>query len=460
MDLRVFEWIKRTAQNLQAVSAYSWRMTWGSIQESFSGAWQRNITIDPPPNLLASSAVFCCITGIAGDVAKMRIKLDRDNEGIWEEITANQPWLPVLRKPNHYQNRIKFLEGWMVSKLTDGNAYILKERRDQRGIVTALYLLDPRRVTPLVADNGDIYYELRPDPLSHLPETVTVPASEIIHDRGICLFHPLVGISPLYACALSATMANKIQANSTNQFGNASRPGGVLTAPGHISDDTAARLKAAFEANFSGANVGRLAVLGDGLKFEPMVLTAEAQQLAEQLKFTVEDVGRTFHYPTWKMGGALPPYSSGPQALTMMYYTDCLQLQIEEIEACLDEGLELPASLCTELDLENLLRMDTAALYDSNAKAIGAGFMTPNEARYRANLPPVEGGDSPMLQQQNYSLEALAKRDAQADPFASKAPVMLPAAAPQPALPPAPKGLEADDLEFFEAELTKELVLS
>ena len=33
-------------------------------------------------------------------------------------------------------------------------------------------------------------------------------------------------------------------------------------------------------------------------------------------------------------------------------------------------------------------------------------------------MEPVEGGDSPYLQQQNYSLEALAKRDAASDPFA------------------------------------------
>jgi phage portal protein BeeE len=31
---------------------------------------------------------------------------------------------------------------------------------------------------------------------------VIVPAREIIHDRFNCLFHPLVGISPLYAAAL------------------------------------------------------------------------------------------------------------------------------------------------------------------------------------------------------------------------------------------------------------------
>jgi HK97 family phage portal protein len=453
---RAGAFLVKAAQNLTTVPAYSWLNAWTRwVQEPYAGAWQQNVTVDPQASLLAFSAVFSCITGIAADVGKLRIKLDEDVDGIWNEITANSPWLVVLRTPNHYQNRIKFLEQWILSKLIYGNTYILKKRVDRRGIVTALYPLDPNLVTPLIADNGDVYYELRPDTLSGLPEKVTVPASEIIHDRGVCLFHPLVGVSPIYACGVSATMGNKIQGNSTNLFGNASRPGGVLTAPGKISDETAARLKTAFEANFSGTNVGRLAVLGDGLKFEPMILTAEASQTIEQLRWTVEDVGRCFHYPAWKMGGALPPYSSGPESLTLMYYTDCLQPHVEQVELCLDEGLELPSGQHVELDLENLLRMDTNALYDANGKAVGAGWMSPNEARYRANLAKVTGGESPLIQQQNYSLEALAKRDAKADPFAGT-PAGTPAPQPTPQAPM--KGINPDIELIAEALLRKELI--
>jgi hypothetical protein len=63
--------------------------------------------------------------------------------------------------------------------------------------------------------------------------------------------------------------------------------------------------------------------------------------------------------------------------------------------------------------------------------------MSPDEARERYfGLGPVEGGDTPYMQQQMFSLKALAQRDAQ-DPFAKPAPA--PAAAPADAagqLPP------------------------
>ncbi|EMR5235565.1 phage portal protein, partial [Salmonella enterica] len=52
------------------------------------------------------------------------------------------------------------------------------------------------------------------------------------------------------------------------------------------------------------------------------------------------------------------------------------------------------------------------------------------EARKSENLPPVEGGDSLFLQQQNFSLAALAKRDASDDPFGKGQQQMQPSPEP------------------------------
>ena len=70
-----------------------------------------------------------------------------------------------------------------------------------------------------------------------------------------------------------------------------------------------------------------------------------------------------------------------------------------------------------ELDLEPLLRMNPERMATVESTLVGAGIKSPNEARRRFNLPAVEGGDSPFLQQQNFSIEALSRRDAGPDPF-------------------------------------------
>lgn len=386
------------------------------IREPFTGAWQQGVTVERS-NVMADSTVFRCLTLIASDIAKLRIKLvAQDSSGLWAE-TSNPAFSPVLRKPNHYQTRIQFIENWIISKLSHGNAYLLKER-DGRGVVSAIYPLDPSRVKPLVSDHGSVFYDLRADNLSGVEQNVIVPASEIIHDRFNCLYHPLVGVSPIFAAGLAATQSQAIRNNSATFFANQSLPSGLLVAPGNISDENAERLKSGWQDNFSGSNRGKIAVLGDGLKYEPMAMAAEAAQLVEQMGMSRSDVCAAFGIPPFKVGGELPNVGNAA-LLEQTYYQQTLQILIESLELCLDEGLGLGTSLGTELDLDGLLRLDNATLVTSLKDAVGAGIMAPNEARRKLDLPPVKGGESPLAQQQNYSLEALAKRDAKDDPFSA-----------------------------------------
>ena len=125
------------------------------IREPFAGAWQRDIAVRLD-NVLTYTAVFSCISLISNDIAKLRLRLVRqDDDGIWVE-TESSAFSRVLRRPNRYQNRIQFISQWVTSKLEHGNTYVLKQR-DQRGIVTALYILHPLRVTVLVAPDGSVY---------------------------------------------------------------------------------------------------------------------------------------------------------------------------------------------------------------------------------------------------------------------------------------------------------------
>ena len=403
---------------------------WRPVMESYPGAWQQNVEVRLD-SVLAYSTVNSCITLISNDIAKLGLKLvQRDGHGIWNE--AESPaFSPVLTHPNPFQNRLQFFQHWVASKLAHGNVYVLKER-DRRGVVRALYILDPTRVRVLVSDGGEVFYELKRDNLSGLEsESVTVPAREIIHDRMNTIHHPLIGVSPIYACGLAATQGLRIQTNSASFFGNGARPSGILTAPGEIKAETAQRLKETWETNYSGANTGKVAVLGDGLKYEPMMMSAVDAQMIETLKWTAETVANCFHVPYYKVGGPPPAYNN-IEALNTQYYGDCLQVLIESIELCLDEGLELPARYGTEFELDDLLRMDTATMVKAEADAVGAGIKAPNEARKRLNLGPTVGGETPYLQQQNYSLAALAQRDAQGPLLAPPAPQEAPQGAPEP----------------------------
>lgn len=396
---------------------------WPLIREPYTGAWQRN-DAETAETLLTFHALYRCITLISQDIAKMRVKLvQRTTDDIWTEFES-AAFTPVLRKPNRYQTRIQFMEDWIGSKLIHGNTYVLKGR-DERNVVVSLHVLDPHRTKTLVAPDGAVFYEVQQDFLSGVTEqTLTVPASEVIHDRYKPLYHPLCGVSPISAAALSGALGLKIQQNSNTFFGNSSRPSGVLTAPGAISDDTAKRIKEHWENNYTGVNAGKIVVVSDGLKFEAMRETSTDSQLLEQLKLTAESVCTAFGVPPYMIGVGPPPNYNNIEALNQQYYSQCLQSLIESVELLLDEGLGLTAIegkiYGTEFDLKGLLRMDTATKVDSWGKLVKASIASPNEARADFDLLPVKGGESPKGQQQDFSLAALAERDAN-EPFSKPA---------------------------------------
>jgi hypothetical protein len=89
--------------------------------------------------------------------------------------------------------------------------------------------------------------------------------------------------------------------------------------------------------------------------------------------------------------------------------------------------------------------MDTATKTKAAADGIGSGAMSPDEARWKYyGLGPVLGGHTPYMQQQMFSLEALAQRDA-SNPFA-KPPAPAPMLAP--AIPtPTPSGDQVKHLD-------------
>ncbi|EBG9558152.1 phage portal protein [Salmonella enterica subsp. enterica serovar Lome] len=403
-----------------AVSALGADAGWFPIiRESYAGAWQQGVTVSKE-TVLAFYAIFSCISLISSDIAKMPIRLMAEgSDGIGIEQKSGDVVL-LLRRPNSFQNRIQFFENWMVSKLTRGNTYVLKVR-NSKGKVIQLRILDPDRCRPLVSPDGAVFYEIAADNIAGLQEQVTVPAREIIHDRFNCLFHPLVGLPPLYACSMAGMQGQHIQQNSANFFKNGGKPSGVIKVPTAITEAKAKEVKANWDTSYGGENSGKTALLGGGADYVPISMTAVDAQTVEQLKMTGEIACAVYHVPPYKAGVGEAPATDNIEALEQQYYSQCLQIHIESIELLLDEGLDVGNDSNVEFSVDSLLRMDTERRYAAYAKGVGCGVLAPNEARRRENLVPVPGGAYPYLQQQNFSLEALSRRDSQADPFSKTA---------------------------------------
>lgn len=386
------------------------------IREPFTGAWQRNCEV-VCGDVTAHHAVFSCMTLIASDIAKLPINLYIMNKSRIQEDIYDGFYSELLEHPNHFQTRNQFIESWVLSKLHCGNAYILKIKSNS-GRIVALYVLNPGYVTPMIVpEDGSVYYRVARDDIAGISGPLIIAARDIIHDRSNCIFHPLVGLSPIYASGLAAINGLKIQEHATHFFENSANPGGILMAPKEIPKEKADELVDAFEKRHTGKNSGRILLIDAELTYQKLQMSAVDSQLIEQLKWSSEVVCSAFRVPPYKIGiGAFPPHNN-VQSLNVEYYSQCLQAIIEAIEESLARGLGLPRKEGVRFDIRNLLRMDSVAQMEVLDKS--KGILTPNEQRKKLGLPPVEGGDSPMMQQQNYHLEALAKRDAQDNPFSN-----------------------------------------
>jgi HK97 family phage portal protein len=378
------------------------------VREPYTGAWQLNDSITTE-SALSNPSVFGVVSRISQDIAKIAppLLLEQDDDGFWIE-TTNSAYTPVLRRPNRYQTPQQFYEQWVISKLLYGNAYILKDR-DDRGVVRTLSVLDPARVVPMVAPDGSVYYELQGNDLAGIANDqppVIVPAREIIHDRWNCAYHPLVGISPLYALAGPVSQAQAIQSTSTTFFAKGGRPSGILIAPTKLDPLSAQRLK----EQASNFKAGEILIAELGMKYESVSSTAADAQLIAQLGWTEEQVCKVFGMPISVLNSSKqPPYANG-QASQLQYKSQTLEPHLVSIATCAGDGLDLPTYLKLEFDDTLLIWMDTTTRVNAAKVAITAG-MSPNEVRDTYfGLKPVEGGDSPYLQQQNKPMEELPDR--------------------------------------------------
>jgi HK97 family phage portal protein len=416
----------------------------GYVHEPFAGAWQQNAEQFGQSGIF--SAVYACISIIANDVSKLPPRIRRRNKDGSKDDFDNHPGSRVLYYPNGYQTRVDFWGQFMSSCLFTGNTYVYL-LRDARGVVSEMHILDPRRVRVLMADDGSIFYQVGNERLAELIGQQYIPARDILHHRLLTLNHPLMGLTPLYAAGVSAMTGQTIQQNSYAFFANMSRASGVLTAPGKISPELAGRLKVEWDQNFKGGQMGKTAVLGEGMKWEPLTISAADAQLIEQLRWSVEDVARCFRVPTYMLTDASKISFKNAEQLARNYYGQTLQHHIESIEARIDVAFGLADDVYCEFDLSTLLRMEFDSRMTAYREGINSGVLTINEARRMEELPPKDGGDEPLVQMQYRPLSMAG------DPMAGAA---MPPVEP----PPEPDAEEIDeDAEAAELEAAEALRL-
>lgn len=324
--------------------------------------------------------------------------------------TAMLPLLTYRRRPNGGKDRatdlalynllkeesnpemtaFDFRSTIMSHAVGRGNGYAEIEWSNA-GQPLALWPLNPAKMEP-TRTKGDLRY------LYTLPDgsVANLPAWRVHHIRGLGN-NGISGFSPIRLAMQAIGLGLGTEEYGSRLFSNGAKPGGIVKHPGKLSDTAYDRLKKSWNAEQQGlSNAHRTRILEEGMSFENIGVDPEEAQFLETRKFQVTEIARWFNVPPHMIADLEQATFSNIEEMAIGFVQYSLDPWLVNVEQALQRDLLTPTekkSIFIEHMRDALLRGRIIDRYQAYQTAIGAGIMSPNEARERENLNPYDGGD-------------------------------------------------------------------
>ena len=205
-------------------------------------------------------------------------------------------------KPNPEMTSFIFRETLMTHILLWGNGFA-QILRNGRGEVMGLYPLLPNKMSVERDEKGQLYYRyIRNDnePPTMDGNTVILMPENVLHIPGLG-FDGLVGYSPISMTKNAIGLALAAEEYGSKFFANGAAPAGVLEHPGIIKD--VSKLRESWNQTFGGSgNAGKVAILEEGLHFNPIAMSPQDSQLLETRQYQLNEIARIFRIPPHMLG--------------------------------------------------------------------------------------------------------------------------------------------------------------
>ncbi len=346
---------------------------------------------------MSISTVYACVSIRSKDVARCQPRLLKENSARSAEHVKDHPVAKLFVRPNWMQTWMDFALQMHAAYLLKGNAYAVI-LRNGKGEPVALIPINPDGVTILEAIDGSIFYQVtrfglfQMAALRGLP--TMIPEEDILHIRGMS-FNMLLGVSLIGIARDSFGLAMGLEQQAARFMAAGARPSGVLQTAKTLSLDAAKRLRDQWESLRAGIqNVGRTAILEDGLEWKPMQLNSVDLEFIAQRNFATADIARWFDMPLYKL--AVPQemarikFDEADQAYVNTTIMPDLDIWEQKIIQKFDLDKE---GLVADFDERRLLRAAESTRINNQRLKIMSGISTQNECRAENGDPPIAGGD-------------------------------------------------------------------
>ena len=363
---------------------------WASPYSFFFGSTSSGKTVNER-TAMQTTAVYACVRILAETIASLPLHTYMYTAGGKEKAVNHQLYYLLHDEPNPEMTSFVFRETLMSHLLLWGNAYA-QIIRDGRGKVLTLYPLLPDRMAVDRTSNGQLYYEYRKD-----TGYVILRPEDVLHIPGLG-FDGLIGHSPIAMAKNAIGMAIATEEYGAKFFANGANPGGVLEHPGVVKDP--ARIRDSWNAVYQGSgNAHRVAVLEEGMKFQPIGIPPEQAQFLETRKFQINEIARIFRIPPHMIGDLEKSSFSNIEQQSLEFVKYTLDPWVVRWEQAMQRALFSPGEkkdYFIKFNVDGLLRGDYQSRMNGYAVGRQNGWMSSNDIRELENLnriPEELGGD-------------------------------------------------------------------
>ena len=341
---------------------------------------------------LSLSAIFNAVLQISQMMASTQMVMyERIDENSKRRVRDHPTAFVFNGKANEIMTSYIFKEISTQHILLKGNAYSFKVT-DRTGDVVGLLPIDPDLMKPK-REKGRLVYEFKPR--GNKP-AIIYPKESIFHIPGFG-YDGLQGYSVLKLANNSFGTALASEEHAGRTFSNGGTLRGVLKHPGKFQDRNEAikNIRESWQKVYAGpGNQGKVAILEEGMDFQPMSMNPEELQMLESRTFNVTEIARWFNMPPHKLKELSRATYDNISSEQLSYYVDTLlphfvRWEQHALYECIDA--DEWDKYYFEFTIDNILRADVETRNKAYEIQRRNGILNANEWRRKDNMNPIDG---------------------------------------------------------------------
>lgn len=334
-------------------------------------------------NDLSDVTLYVCLKTLSESVAKLPVYIQ---DADYNRLKNLKLAFLLGFAPNKRQTASEFFTFIEFCRSYYGNGYAYIHWDDD-GEIEEIVPLDPRKMLIWVSGD-DYYYQYDSGPL--------IDKGDVIHVKS-WLTDGYVG-KPVKDILAELVTGNKAGSEfQTDLYKSGLQANVVVKYVGDLNSKEQQAMLRQIKAVSSRAN-GRILPIPKGWDVTPLDIKLTDQQFLETRKYTALQLAAAFGIkPNYLNDYSKSSYANSASQ-NLSFYTDTLLYILSVYEQELTRKLltetQIRQGLEIKFNYSVILRADPQQQAEILAKYVGGSIYKINEARQKAGLPPVEGGDS------------------------------------------------------------------